>query len=149
MNCNYWDEKYPRLLTKDYVRRLYSGNIKNKLKIIGDISCDIEGGIECTIQSTQPDAPVYVYDVVDGTAIPGWEGNGPCILAVDNLPAEFPWESSMYFSGVLKNYIPALSTANLDSSLEELPLPHEIKQAIIIYKGEFTPDFRYMEQFVN
>jgi len=149
MNCNYWDDMYPRLLTKDYVRRLYSGNSKNRLKIIGDISCDIEGGIECNIQSTQPDSPVYVYDVDIGTAIPGFEGNGPCILAVDNLPAEFPWESSMYFSGVLKNYIPALSRADLDSSFGELRLPDEIKRAIILFKGEFTPEFRYMEKYVD
>ena len=149
MNCNYWDERYPRLLTKDYVRRLYTGNSKNKLRIIGDISCDIGGGIECTIKSTQPDMPVYVYDVDTGKAIPGWEGNGPCILAVDNLPAEFPWESSMYFSGVLKNYIPALSLADLDSSFEELRLPDEIKKAVILYKGEFTPDFKYMERYLS
>ncbi len=149
MNCNYWDEKYPRLLTKDSVHRLFSGNVNNKLQIIGDISCDIEGGIECTTHCTQPDNPVYVYDVDTDSVMPGWEGNGPCILAVDNLPAEFPWESSMYFSGVLKNYIPALSRADFDSSFEALRLPNEIKNAIILYKGKFTPDFKYMESYLG
>jgi len=39
MNCMYWDDKYPRIVTKDYLEDLYEkGN--PKLVVIGDITCD-------------------------------------------------------------------------------------------------------------
>ena len=149
MNSNYWDDRYPRLLTKDYVKRLYSDDMKTRLKVIGDISCDIEGGVECTLKCTQPDNPVYVFDVETMKAVDGWKGRGPVILAVDNLPAEFPWESSMYFSGVLKSYLPDIVRADFQGSFEEIGLPDEIKKAIILYRGEFTPTFGYMSKFID
>ena len=150
MNCNYWDERYPRLLTRSYTHKLYSDkSTVNRLKVIGDISCDIEGGIECTLRCTQPDMPVYVYDSITGNTIPGWEGNGPVILAVDNLPAEFAWESSMFFSEVLRKFIPDIAVADFDLPYEELKLPNEIKNAIILHKGKFTPKYRYMEKYLE
>ena len=149
VNCNYWDERYPKLLTKEYIRHLFSGDVDNRLWVIGDISCDTEGSIECTLHCTQPDAPVYVYDVDSDSARMGYEGKGPVILAVDNLPAEFPWESSMYFSGVLMNYIPDIVKADFSVSFGDLRLPEVIKKAVILHNGKFTPDFEYMKEFVK
>ena len=149
VNCNYWDERYPRLLTKEYVRHLFSGDVDNRLKVIADISCDKEGAIECTLRCTQPDSPVYVYDVDSGSARMGWEGKGPVVLAVDNLPAEFPGESSMYFSGVLMNYVPDIAKADFSVPFGNLQLPDVIKRAVILHNGKFTPDFEYMKEYVK
>src|SRR5215831_14422499 len=90
VNCIYWDARYPRLITKDWVRRAWSSGQMPRLRLIGDISCDIEGSVECTVRSTEPGDPVYTYMPSDGRAANGWEGIGPVIMAVDTLPSELP-----------------------------------------------------------
>jgi len=155
LNCVYWEEKYPRLVTKAYLKQLYGAG-KPRLRVIGDISCDIEGAIECTVRSTEPDEPVYVYNPFTGEATDpstssghrGYEGEGPVIMAVDILPSELPRDASVDFSGVLSEFIPALAKADFSVPFEQLDLPLEIKRAVIAYHGELTPDYRYIEQFL-
>jgi len=148
INAIYWEEVYPRLVTKEDVRKLYA-NGKARLRVIGDISCDIEGAIECTIKSTDFDEPVYVYDPVNDRALAGVEGNGPVIMAVDILPAELPRESSEFFSKILRDFIPDIASADLSSDLDGCSLPPEVKRAVIVYNGELTPDYRYLKEFVE
>ncbi len=116
--------------------------------MIGDITCDIEGAIECTVKATEPDNPVFVYDPVTDRAIDGVKGNGPVIMSVEILPTELPRESSTYFSGVLKKYVPAIASANYEDSFADLELPPEIKRAVIAYHGELTPNYRYIKQYL-
>jgi saccharopine dehydrogenase (NAD+, L-lysine-forming) len=148
VNCVYWEEKYPRLVTKDYLKRLYSQQKQPRLRVIGDISCDIEGAIECTVRSTEPDEPVFVYNPFTGEATDGYEGEGPVVMAVDILPSELPRDASVDFSGVLQEFIPAIAKADFSVPFEQLELPPEIKRAVIAYHGELTPDYRYIEEFL-
>ena len=147
MNCLYWEPRYPRLLSKEKAREMYAGS-QPRLKVIGDITCDIEGAIECTVKATEPDNPVFVYDPTTDRPIDGVEGNGPVIMSVEILPTELPRESSTYFSGVLKKYVPAITSADYDVSFDDLDLPAEIKRAVIVHRGELTPDYRYIEQYL-
>jgi alpha-aminoadipic semialdehyde synthase len=77
VNCIYWDERYPRLLTRDQCRRMWAPGRRPKLMVIGDISCDVNGSIECTVKATEPGNPVYVYDPATGTAKDGFEARVP------------------------------------------------------------------------
>ena len=147
VNCIYWDEKYPRLVTKDYLKQLYGAG-QPRLRVIGDISCDIEGAIECTVDSTEADEPVYVYNPFTGEATKGHEGEGPVVMAVDILPSELPRESSIDFSGVLNEFVPAIAKADYSLPFEHLDLPPEIKRAVIAHRGELTPDYQYIEEFL-
>lgn len=149
MNCIYWEKKYPRLITKAYLKRLYGSEEQPRLRVIGDISCDIEGAIECTLHCTEPDNPVFVYDPFTDRTIPGYEGRGPVVLAVDILPSELPREASADFSQVLLDYIPAIAKADYSVPFDQLNLPPEIKRAVIAYRGELTPDYRYLEKFLR
>lgn len=149
MNSNYWESRYPRMVTKERIRKLFSGPKPPRLRVIGDASCDIEGGIECTVKSTEPDAPVYVYDPDTGEVTMGVAGRGPVVLAVDILPSELPREASEYFSDVLEPFIPALAQADFGVSFEKLDLLPEIRRAVILYHGELTPDFKYIEKYLN
>jgi alpha-aminoadipic semialdehyde synthase len=149
VNCVYWEEKYPRLVTKADLKQLYSGEEPPRLRVIGDISCDIEGAIEGTIKSTEPGEPVFVYDPFEDRAIDGVEGRGPVIMAVDILPSELPRDASTYFSGVLMDYIPAIAQADYAATFEELDLPPAIKRAVIVHQGELTPSYRYLEKYVR
>ena len=147
VNCIYWEEKYPRLVTNEYLKQLYGAG-KPRLRVIGDISCDIEGAIECTVRSTEPDEPVFVYNPFTGEATSGHEGEGPVVMAVDILPSELPRDASVDFSGVLSEFTPAIAKADFSVPFEQLELPPEIKRAVIAYHGELTPDYRYIEEFL-
>jgi saccharopine dehydrogenase (NAD+, L-lysine-forming) len=146
MNCIYWEERYPRLVTKEFLRELYGRPSRPRLRVIGDISCDIEGAIECTVKWTDPEKPIFVYNPSDGTTRDGYEGTGPVVLAVDNLPCEIPRESSIYFSNILREFVPAIAAADPSVDLRDYQLPSEIKRAVIVYQGELTPEYRYLEE---
>ena len=72
------------------LRSLYAKS--PRLQVIGDIGCDVNGPLECTVKATDTGSPVYVYDPSTGRASNGVRGKGPVIMAVDNLPAELPRE---------------------------------------------------------
>lgn len=146
VNCIYWEEKYPRLVTKESLRELFDPSDQPRLRVIGDISCDVEGAIEATVKCTQPGNPVYVYDPFQDRAVDGVSGRGPVILAVDILPSELPREASAYFSSVLMDYVPAIAEADYAVPFEGLALPPEIKRAVIVHRGELTPDYRYLDE---
>jgi alpha-aminoadipic semialdehyde synthase len=147
MNCMYWDERYPRIVTKDYLEALYK-NGEPKLKVIGDITCDPDGSIECTHKGTEIEDPVFVYNHLTRKPAMGFKGNGILVMAVDILPSELPRESSVSFSNVLLKYVKSIATADYKLSFEELDLPGPIKRALIVHKGELTKEYEYIEGYL-
>lgn len=148
VNGIYWDARYPRLVTKDALRALWEGG-QGKLKVIGDISCDIGGAIEVTVKATAPDMPSFVYNPLNGDVTDGHEGEGVVVMAVDILPSELPRDSSEDFSRVLKDYIPAIVAADFSAPFEDLDLPAPIKRAVIVHRGELTPDYEYIRRYLE
>ncbi len=146
VNCIFWTEKYPRLVTKRYLREHWNDL---RLRVIGDISCDIGGSIEATVKATEPGNPSYVYEPATGTIREGIEGDGPVVMAVDILPSEIPRDSSIYFSGVLREYMTAIARADFGVPFENLDLPDPIKRAVILYHGKFPPGYQYLRQFLD
>jgi alanine dehydrogenase len=149
VNCIFWTPKYPRFVTKKSLSKLFMKNDKLRLRIIGDISCDIEGSTECTVRSTTPDNPVFVYDPQEEKAKDGVEGRGVVVMATDNLPAEISLESSIFFSNELKPLVPAIAKADFSGDFADCDLPESVKKAVILYRGKFTPDYEYMKNFIN
>ncbi len=144
INGIYWTAKFPKYITKPFLAKLYGGDVPPRLKVVGDITCDINGSVECTVQATDSEEPVYVYDPVKDAALTGIEGNGPVVMAVYNLPAELPLESSAFFSGGLKKYVPAIAGADFRAPFDKCELPPEVRKGVILYRGELTPDYRYL-----
>ena len=148
VNGIYWDVRYPRLVTRDALQVLWQGG-QPKLKIIGDISCDIEGSIEVTLKATQPDVPCFTYNPLTGEITDGHEGEGVTVMAVDILPSELPRDASDDFSRVLKDYIPAIAAADFSVPFEDLDLPAPIKRAVIVHRGELTPDYAHIRRYLE
>jgi len=148
VNGIYWDERYPRFVTRSYLKRLYEQNADPRLRVIGDITCDIEGSIECNLESTEPSDPVYVYDPLSGEIHYGVQGTGPVVMAVDNLPCELPREASRDFGKVLVDFIPDIVAADFSVSFDELDLPSALKRALILHRGRLTPDYSNLEAVV-
>lgn len=149
VNCIYWEPKYPRFVTIPDLKQLYLQNGQPRLRVIGDISCDVNGSVECTVKCTNPDAPVYVYDLQEDRAVDGFLGTGPVILAVYNLPAEISFESSAYFSRVIKDFIPSLAGDGFGRNFSECRLPEPLKRAVILHRGELTPGYAYLKEHLR
>ena len=149
VNAIYWEPKYPRLVTKIFLKEYYKKDTKPKLKVIGDITCDINGSVECTIEATTVDNPVYVYDPVTQKIQYGVEGTGPVVLALDRLPNEFAKESTDAFGNALLPFIPALAKADYTKTFERLDIPKEFKRAAITYDGHLTPDYISLNDFIK
>jgi len=128
---------------------LYGAGKTPRLRVIGDISIDIEGAVECSLDATNSGDPVYVYLPDEDRIELGIEGHGPVVLAVDNLPCELPVESSQEFGKALLPYIKALGGADYRVPYEDLDLPSAIKRAVIVYRGRLTPDYEYLQEYLN
>ena len=148
MNCMYWDDKYPRIVTKEYLKDYFAKKEHPKLVVVGDVTCDPDGSIECTHTGTEIEDPVFVYDPATDTYKMGFEGEGLLIMAVDILPSELPRESSQTFSDALIGFMPEIASADFNASFEDLKIPDEIKRATILHKGELTPDYKYLNEFL-
>lgn len=141
----YWDPRQPKIVTRDDVRRLWSAGARPRLRVIADITCDIGGAIEPTVRATDPGDPVYVYDAAEDRAIPGVQGHGPVVLAVDNLPCELPIESSEHFGDSLLQFVPAIARCDWKADLDDLAVPAEIRRAVVAHRGKLAPDYAYLE----
>jgi alpha-aminoadipic semialdehyde synthase len=148
MNCMYWDDNYPRIITKSFLKELYSKG-EPKLKVIGDVTCDPDGSIEATHKGTEIEDPIFVYNPKTNTPTMGAKGDGILIMAVDILPSELPMDASVAFGDALLDFVPAIAECDYSVSFEDLKLPNPIKRALILHNGVFTPDFEYMKEFIK
>jgi saccharopine dehydrogenase (NAD+, L-lysine forming) len=148
INAIYWTEASPRLISNEQLRGWFEADGEIRLQVVGDISCDILGSVECLVKATEPDTPHFVYDPITGVVTDGTAGRGLCMMAVDNLPCELPAEASRAFSDALAPFVAPLVRADFSQSFEQLALPAPIKAALILHNGELTPAFRYMAEFV-
>ena len=148
MNCIYWDTPYPRLITLDYLKQAWSESKNQKLRVIGDISCDTKGAIECNVKCTNPGSLVYTYNPLNGSVSDEVGCEGPVIMAVDNLPCELAEEASKSFSKALVNFIPQLVMADYNVDFKDLKLPYELRRGMILYKGNLTAEYKYLEKYL-
>lgn len=145
---SYWDEKYPRIITKDYIKEIYKQK-DPKLVVVGDISCDPDGGVEFTHKGTEINDPVFVYNPQTDKPSMGFDGDGILLMSVDILPSELPRDASTGFSEALIPFIKGIVDADFSKPLHELELPPAIRRALILHNGEFTPEFEYISQYLN
>lgn len=147
IHASYWDKKYPRVVEEQFIIDNWQ-NPNFRLLGIGDISCDINGGVEITKIATEIYTPVLVYNPKSKEYTIDLYSEGIPVMAVDILPAELPFDASLYFSKCLLPYVEAMLKANWNKKIEKLQLPTPLKKAIILYKGQFTQDYEYMKKFI-
>lgn len=149
VNAIYWTDAYPRLVTKDQLRQWHADG-RHRLLSIGDISCDIDGAIECTSRATTPDAPAYVYDPIRGQESEGVVGDGIVMMTTDCLPCELPRESSSAFTSALLPYAKGIAEASFSAeTVAEAGLPEPIARACIVWRGELTEPFAYLREHLD
>ena len=133
ITCHYWEPKFPKLFFPKHINEF-----KN-LKIIGDITCDINGSVPTTIRSTSIANPYYSIDINSMKEI-GLSNKGIAVMAVDNLPSELPRDSSEEFgSSVISEILPYF--INKDDG--------RIHRATTASNGKFLKNFTYLNDFIN
>ena len=130
---HYWEPKFPKFFYPNQINEF-----KN-LKIIGDITCDINGAVPTTIRSTTIANPYYSIDINSMKEI-DLGSKGIAVMAVDNLPSELPNESSEEFGdSVISDVLPYL--INKDDG--------RISRATTASLGKFGPTYSYLEDFIK
>ncbi|MBA2321794.1 MAG: hypothetical protein H0V89_11660 [Deltaproteobacteria bacterium] len=137
----FWAPGQPVLVRRDQLARLVASEPQPKLRVIGDITCDIDGSIASTVRATDPGDPVYVYDPGSGDTRRGVEGRGVVTMAVDNLPTELPADASQHFGDSLLRFVGPLARCDWDLPYAQLDLPPELHRAVIVHQGQMTPGY--------
>jgi alpha-aminoadipic semialdehyde synthase len=145
MNCINWSPKFPRVLPKGMMKEVFTSS--GTLQAIGDITCDPNGSIEFS-KETWIDNPVYIYDPLSDTIKDGFEGRGVAVMAVTNLPCEFSEDASRHFGSNIFPFLKDMVEADYSGKFENSGLPPEIKRAVILWHGEFTTEYNYMQQYI-
>ena len=131
--CHYWDSKLPKLFSQKQINKFKS------LKIIGDVTCDINGSVPTTIRSTSIAKPYYSIDINSMKEI-NLGAKGIAVMAVDNLPSELPRDASEEFgSSVISEILPYL----IDKD------DGRINRATTASKGKFCTLYDYLENFIK
>lgn len=147
VNAIYWAPGYPIFLPRSELKLLQAD--PQKLVIIGDITCDINGSVAATLKASNPDEPVYVYDAISGTVQNGFLGKGVANCAVDNFPCEFSREASDYFTRALLPLLPAMLNNDYSLPCASWNVPGEIKRSCIAHQGSLLPRFNYLNKYLK
>ena len=149
INAIYWDPTGPRLIEREAFRKWWL-EAPRSLRVIGDLSCDIGGGVELTEKATQIDNPSFIYHPKSDSFEDGVYGEeaGPSILAVDNLPCEMPKDASEQFGEMLLPFVAGMVDADFSKDLEETGLPEPIQRALIVKGGELMPAYHYLREYL-
>lgn len=139
---SYWDKRFPRLVTKEMVEQMCKK--PNRLVFIGDISCDVRGGIEITYKTTTVDNATYTYNPRTNKYRDGCQAEGIAILARDNLPTELPREASGEFSRLIREYVYQIAAHGVINLTEHVAIPQELRKAVVLAQGKLTKPFRYL-----
>jgi saccharopine dehydrogenase (NAD+, L-lysine forming) len=134
----YWNPKAPVLFTRaDMLSKEF------KIKVIADITCDIDGSIPSTKKATTIFDPIYDYDPATDELKPALSDDQfTTVMAVDNLPCELPRSASEEFGkDLIDKVLPVL--------FKEPDQDDIIKRATITENGKLTTHFLYLEDYVN
>jgi len=112
-----------------------------KIKVVADISCDIDGPVASTLRASTIADPVYGYDPINEREVDYTTPGAIAVMAVDNLPNELPRDASLGFSeSFVEHVIPAFFNGDKDGILD---------RARMTQKGKLTHRFQYLEDYVR
>jgi alanine dehydrogenase len=112
-----------------------------KIKVVADISCDIDGPIATTIRASTIAKPIYGYNPQIEKEANYRNKSSIAVMAVDNLPAELPRDASNGFGDAFVKYvIPAFFNKDEDGILS---------RARMTKNGKLTKHYKYLQDYVD
>jgi alanine dehydrogenase len=133
----YWDPAAPALFTADQ-----AANEHFTIKVIADITCDLNGSVPSTVRTTTFQHPYYDYNPYTGKDEEAFSRDANItVMAINNLPNGLPVEASMDFGhNLIKNVLPYLLYGDNESI---------IARATIADGGKLTADYHYLADWVS
>ena len=111
------------------------------IKVVADISCDVDGPVATTLRASTIADPIYGYDPQTESEIDYKDDKAITVMAVDNLPCELPQDASEGFGEqFLQHVIPAFFNKDKNGIL---------KRAKITEQGKLTDNFSYLDNYVK
>ena len=133
---HFYGDAAPYLFTRDDAK-----DKDFKIKIVADISCDIDGPVASTIRASTISDPFYAYHPISEKEVEVGNPNSIAVMAVDNLPCELPKDASEGFGEMFaKHVIPAFFNNDEDGILN---------RAKMTENGKLTPHYKYLENYIN
>ena len=133
---HFYGDGAPYLYTRD--------NVKSpdfKIKVVADISCDVDGPVATTLRASTIEDPIYGYNPQTEAEIDYKVDKAIAVMAVDNLPCELPKDASEGFGEqFLQHVIPAFFNGDKDGIL---------KRAKITENGKLANRFAYLQNYVD
>jgi alanine dehydrogenase len=137
IECAYWNPAAPRLFEKSQMR-----NNDFRIKVIGDITCDVNGSVPSTLKSTSIDNPVYDYNpFTEDLEIPYSNERNITVMAIDNLPCELARDASEDFGQQLITHFFSSIFGNDSENI--------IQNATILQNGKLTEKFQYLDDYLG
>ena len=133
---HFYANNAPIILTQEML------NAKDcNIRIVADISCDVNGPIACTLRPSTIAEPLYGYLPSENKEVDIFHPAAIVVMAVDNLPCEIPKDASEGFGEqFMEHVIPAFFNGDEDGILE---------RAKITENGKLTERFNYLQDYVN
>ena len=133
---HFYSEEAPAFFTREQAK-----SPSFNLKVVADISCDINGPVACTIRPSTIDQPIYGYDAETETEVDFRNSSAIAVMAVDNLPCELPKDASEGFG---HTFVEKIIPAFFDNDSKGV-----LKRAKITENGRLTHTFSYLQSFLD
>lgn len=126
----------PDILTQDMLKAPDC-----KIKVVADISCDVDGPVACTVRATTIAEPFMGYLPNEHKEVPFTHPGSIMVMSVDNLPCELPKDASEGFGEMfMEHVIPAFFNGDKDGILQ---------RAKMTEGGKLTTRFAYLQDYVD
>lgn len=134
---HYWAEGSPFLFTREDMKAA-SWNVK----VVADVSCDIDGPVACTLRPSTIAEPLYGYNPTTESECAMDDPSGVTVMAVDNLPCELPRDASHGFGKeMMAHVIPLLVGGDRDNMLTDA--------TETTLEGALAPKFAYLQDYID
>ncbi len=133
----FWDSNAPRLFTSEEMKQK-----DFRIRVIADISCDIDGALPTTLRTSTIEDPFYGYNPQTGLEELAFSNSSNIsVIAVDNLPNELPHIASEHFGrGLIDVILPQFVSKDKENIL---------KMATIAENGRLTEKYSYLQDWVD
>lgn len=113
----------------------------NKIQVVADISCDVDGPIACTLKASTIADPFFGYLPNEHKEVAYTHPASIMVMSIDNLPCELPKDASEGFGEMfMEHVIPAFFNGDKDGILQ---------RAKMTENGKLTPKYSYLQEYVD
>jgi len=133
---HFYKNESPYIFTRKDIQLKYFN-----IKVVADISCDIDGPVASTIRPSTIANPIYGYNPLTEQETNYLNNGAIAVMAVDNLPNELPKDASIGFGeSFVKYVIPSFFNNDKDGILN---------RARMTINGKLTERFSYLQDYIE